>query len=735
MSNIREINSIKAKKNDSRKVSRDKTYKLSLVMISSFVLIFIVGMILFLFVRGVQGFVEFDSLSLGDFLFGGYYNPTGGAFAVGFMIVNTIYLSAIALLIAVPIAVLTALFVTKIVPKRIKPLFYISITILSAIPTVIYGAFGLFILDSIVTSIFGVGPGTSLSVVLTLAFMIVPTITILTITSIETVNQKVQDSALALGATKTQTSFKITLKGAQKGILVAILLGLGRAIGEATAVSMVASQSSYGPSFGLLDYTTLITATMLLGFTEAAAGSIEEASFFAMASLLLLTIIVLFVAMKFLESKLDVEKKSKKASNFVERKKRIYKQIELGNIDQLSFNDLKIYTNDLQNQKSEVLQEESNSVMRAISDVSMYNSYSENRYLKSATYKNRQTKMLNTITWIFSMFGVILLLSIILFLFVDGIGVLNWDFITTRGVYTIDSITNQSIYGLAVPLMGTMFVVVISISISLTIGLFVAILTSIYLKKNSRMSNALDFFIRLLTGIPSLIYGIIGSIIFVPLFSNDIIRLNSLSAALTISIFVLPSILKSTQEGFNQINPGQKTGSLSLGATNSITTRKVLIKQALPSIISGAIIATGMVIADSAIFITIYGTISQSSIDSWINSGGTTLSTEIYKLTKQEEILWEYVKAIGLVIVVLILIISSLSSKVRHNRYYDAGLILISFIILLISVFYATFILFIISLMVLLFGMVVIPIFERINNRYRVVSKIKQKYHERVLNI
>ncbi len=735
MNSDKRIDSIKAKKIDTWKVSKDKTYKTALIMISSFILIFIIGMILFLFIRGIQGFIDFDSLRIGDFLFGGYYNPTGDAFAVGFMVINTIYLSTLALLIAVPISVLTALFVTKIVPKKVKPLFYISITILSAIPTVIYGAFGLFILDSIVTFLFDVGPGTSLSVVLTLAFMIVPTITILTITSIETVNQKVQDSALALGATKTQTSFKITLRGAQKGILVAILLGLGRAIGEATAVSMVASQSSYGPTFGLLDYTTLITATMLLGFSEAASGSIEEASFFAMASLLMITIIILFISMKILESKFDVERRSKKASSFVERKKRIYKKVDANEINELNFNDLKLYTKDLQSQKVRENEEENISVSRSIADVYTHNSYSENRYLKSTVYKKRQTRFLNTLTWIFSMFGVVLLLSIILFLFIDGVNVLNWDFLTTRGVYMVDAATNQNIYGLAIPLFGTMFIVIVSISISLTIGLLIAILTSVYLKQNSKLSNTLDFFVRLLTGIPSLIYGIIGSIIFVPLFSNDIIQFNSLSAALTISFFVLPTILKTTQDGFAQINPSQKTGSLSLGSTNSITTRKVLLKQALPSIISGAIIATGMVIADSAIFITIYGTISQSSADNWLQSGGTTLSTEIYKLTKQDEILWEYVKGIGLVIILLILIISTLSSKVKNSRYYDAGIILFSLLVLLISIFYALFIFFVIGLIILTIGIIIIPTFEKINKRYRMTSKIKQKYYERTLDV
>ena len=316
-----------------------------------------------------------------------------------------------------------------------------------------------------------------------------------------------------------------------------------------------------------------------------------------------------------------------------------------------------------------------------------------------------------------------------------SLSVLNWEFLTTKGVYKVDEATNQNIYGLAVPLFGTIFIIIISLSIALTIGVLVAIFTSIYLQKNSKISNILELFVRILTGIPSLIYGIIGSILFVPLFSNDVIQFNSFSAALTISFFIMPTIIKTTQEGLNKINPAQKAGALSLGSTNEIATRKVLLKQAAPAIISASVIAIGMVIADSAIFITIYGTISQSTTQDWLQNGGTTLSTEIYKLTKQEEVLWEYVKAIGIVIILLIVIISSIASKIQNKKYIDSIIAFTSFALLLLSILLVVYWLFILSVIGILIGLLLLPIYKKLNSKFKINNKIKNFYYEKKMRL
>ena len=128
--------------------------------------------------------------------------------------------------------------------------------------------------------------------------MVIPTITLITTSTIGSVDQKMEHSSLALGATRAQTSFLVTIKAASPGILVGIILGLGRVMGEATAVSMVSTPANSGPSFGLFEQIRLLTATMLSGRKEMAPGSVQEAMMISMSMVLLMSIIVVFMTMK-----------------------------------------------------------------------------------------------------------------------------------------------------------------------------------------------------------------------------------------------------------------------------------------------------------------------------------------------------------------------------------------------------------------------------------------------------
>ncbi len=718
-----------------KKIRSDKTYRFFLIGLSSLVIFVIIALLATIILQGFTSFFKFDDLNLGYFLFGGYYNPTGAAFAAGFMIINTIWISFLALLIATPISVFTALFITRVLPKSFRNAFFVIISILAAIPTVIYGAFGLFLIDNIVRSLFGVPPGTALSVIITLAFMIMPTITILTITSIDGVDRKMENSSLALGATKMQTSLSVTLSAAKKGIFVAILLGLGRALGEATAVSMVASQSSYGPTFNPLGFVTLITATMLQGFVEVAPGSIEQANFFAMAGLLMITILIIFLALKIIENRLDIESKTKRIQDKISTKNKIYEKVETESLASLNKKEYKLY---VRHERKRIIKQQTDNSKAAIKSASLgyelakindRNSYVQNEFVAKDKHKKHVSWAGTVVVVIFSMIGIALLISIIGFLFGGGFSVLEWDFISTKGFYK--EVDGQNIYGLATPIFGTIITVIFTLLFAFPLGVSIGVVISVYLKRNSHFSRILGLFIQILTGIPALIYGIIGSIIFIPLFSNDVIEFNALSSAITLGLFVLPTIVKTTQEGFERIPSSQKNAALALGSTNLIATRKVLLKQVFPSIVSAAVLAAGLVIADSAIFITMYGTLSRSSGIEWIKSGGTTLASEIYKLTKQEVILWDYVKAIGIIILALILTITSLSILIRETKYMRALAVFAGLILVISGILVAFLWLFIIGLIVILFTIIVWPLIIFVANRFGLQQRINQWIFEK----
>jgi phosphate transport system permease protein len=195
-------------------------------------------------------------------------------YAVGFIIVNTLYIAFLSLIVSMPIGVLTALFVAKIAPKRLAEVLRTIVELLAAIPSIVYGLFGVGVVLPFVyefAKVFGVqskGGNSVLSTVIVLSLMILPTITALSEVAIRSVRKDIEHGSLALGATRTQTNFKVVLASAKSGIFASAILGIGRALGEATAVSLVAGNANRGPSFGMFDITSTLTSTMLKGLKE-----------------------------------------------------------------------------------------------------------------------------------------------------------------------------------------------------------------------------------------------------------------------------------------------------------------------------------------------------------------------------------------------------------------------------------------------------------------------------------
>lgn len=231
----------------------------------------------FLFVKGIKPFLpnyEYGMINFFEFLFGMVYRQDKGIYGIGFIIINTIITGFLSLIISLPISVLTSLFIVKIVPKKFGVMMRYVVDILSGVPSVVYGVFASGLITLMVKNIgyfLGIptaGGNSMLSVIILLAIMIFPTITSMSITAITAVDKNLEMASLALGATKTQTNFKVVLLAAKSGIFSGAILGLGRAYGEATAVSMVAGNKLYGPTFNLFDITRTLTSTMLSGLKE-----------------------------------------------------------------------------------------------------------------------------------------------------------------------------------------------------------------------------------------------------------------------------------------------------------------------------------------------------------------------------------------------------------------------------------------------------------------------------------
>ena len=190
----------------------------------------------------ISGIPAIREIGLGRFLFGRVWASTAAQPQYGILpfILTSVYGTAGAMLIGVPVGFLTAVYLAKLAPRRIKAVLSAAISLLAGIPSVVYGLVGMLILVPGIRKVFSVPDGASLlAAMIVLAVMILPSIVKVSMTALEAVPREYEDASLALGATPVETYFRVSVPAAKSGIAAAVVLGVGRAIGEAMAVMMV----------------------------------------------------------------------------------------------------------------------------------------------------------------------------------------------------------------------------------------------------------------------------------------------------------------------------------------------------------------------------------------------------------------------------------------------------------------------------------------------------------------
>ena len=248
----------------------------------------------------ISGIPAIKEIGLVKFLFGKEWASTAAEPKFGILpfILTSIYGTAGAILIGVPVGFFTAVFLSKVAGKKVRSAMETAVSLLAGIPSVVYGLVGMLVLVPAVRSIFHVPDGASLlAAIIVLAIMILPSIIKVSVTALDAVPKEYEDASLALGASPVETFFKVSVPAAKSGIAAAVVLGVGRAIGEAMAVMMVAGNVANMPS--LFQSVRFLTTAVASEMSYSSPGSLQRNALFSIALVLFLFIMLLNAALNF----------------------------------------------------------------------------------------------------------------------------------------------------------------------------------------------------------------------------------------------------------------------------------------------------------------------------------------------------------------------------------------------------------------------------------------------------
>ena len=247
----------------------------------------------------ISGIPAIREVGLLEFLFGDTWAPTSAEPLYGILpfILTSIAGTAGAILIGVPVGFMTAVYLAKMAPKKVKEIMGQAVSMLAGIPSVVYGLVGMMVLVPGIREVFNIPDGASLlASIIVLAIMILPSIIKMSVTALEAVPKEYEDASLALGATPEETWFRVSVPAARSGIAAAVVLGVGRAIGEAMAVMMVAGNVANMPNSLFQSVCFLTTA---VAKEMAYSDGLQRQALFSIALVLFLFIMLINAALNF----------------------------------------------------------------------------------------------------------------------------------------------------------------------------------------------------------------------------------------------------------------------------------------------------------------------------------------------------------------------------------------------------------------------------------------------------
>ncbi len=630
----------------SNKYIKEDIIKVLLILAATISIIVIFSILFFLIKEAYPLPTDIWTFLSGEFWRPTSANPQFGALP---LIVGTLLVTLGAMVFAVPLSIGSAIFISELASPRVRAIIKPIIELLAGIPSVVYGFFGLIILVDWIYKGYGVPTGeTWLAGSIILGIMAIPTITSVAEDSINAVPRYYKEGSLAMGATRWQTIRNVILPSALSGITAAIILGIGRAVGETMAVMMICGNSPVipDPIWNVFSPIRTLTSNLGIEIGEVPFGSGHYHALFGVAVLLLIITLIINLSAVYILGKIKEKQmalgKKKKTKNLIpaEKMNKIKKYITHTFIGFILI--ILYITSGLIATGSIIV-------------ISIFLFF----IFKKLSQKNIQKVSFSVIT--LSLIAVVSILAILLgYIIINGMDAMSWEFLTTPH----RDLGRQG--GIVTALIGTLYLAAGAIAIALPVGIGAAIYLVEYTKEG-KFTRIIRSAADLLNGTPSIVFGLFGFAFLVLFLGWGRVLF---AGQLTLAFMVIPTILRTSEEALKSVPQSIREGSFAVGATRWQTIRRVVLPPASPGMITGAILGIGRAAGETApiMFIAVtFSSIEPSSFWEPVNA----LSYHILVLATEIPGQEAKIAAGGAALVLLMLVVGFYTVAILIRNYYS----------------------------------------------------------------
>lgn len=534
-------------------------------------------------------------IGLGEFL-SLDWAPTSGHYGILALLAGSAIVTVGSLAIGVPLAVGCAVFLTEIAGRKVAGVVGTAVDLLAGVPSVVFGFFGLVVLRPLVAGATGgLGFG-ALTVWLVLAVMIVPTITTLTMDALRSIPMGIREASFAMGATRWQTIYKVVLPAARMGIVNAVVLGMGRAIGETMAVLMVVGNAPVIPA-GIA--SPLSTLTSQIALDMGYSSGLHRSALFGMGVVLFLISAALVGIVRMVSAEHEG----------APRRGRRRVGGAMAGAETQTAPQGKAATAQVSVAKPGTPVNAAGTAAAAVGPASAVAPTAAaegsrariQRLLASGAGKGANKGRVNDVMLgVFRAAGILtscVLALIIAFVAVNGLPVMSLDFVFgwPHGV--------NAEGGIFPTIVSTLYVTALAMLICTPVAVLAAVYLAEYAKQG-RLVTFIRYAADTLSSVPSIVMGLFGYAMFVEAMG---LGLSMLSAALALALMMLPIVMRTTEEAIRAVPRYIRWGAYGLGATKWQVVSKIVLPSAFPRIATGIVLAIGRAIGETAVVLYTMG--------------------------------------------------------------------------------------------------------------------------------